>query len=130
MTTPIGLAEGERLVAEATPLPWAADPDDRPDMEWNVHIYAAKTPGDRIAFMSVGVVAEANAALIVAAVNAFPAYLKLASENARLREALGKIWEMDTHVVWSGGSAPEPMYDESGAIGEIAAKALAAEGGA
>ena len=46
-------------------------------------------------------------------------------ERGVLRAALEKIWEMDTHVVWSSGSAPEPMYDESGTFGEIAAKALA-----
>jgi hypothetical protein len=65
--------------------------------------------------------------ILAAEVAALTARLKeVEVERETLREALGKIWEMDTHVVWSGGSAPEPMYDESGSFGELAAKALAA----
>ena len=56
-------------MSEHSPLPWFADPDDRDGMEWNVHIYEA-TPGNRVCFMSNGPCSEANAALIVHAVNA------------------------------------------------------------
>lgn len=46
---------------EATRRPWAADPDDRPGMEWNVHIVDASEPNDRVAFMSNGPRSEAKA---------------------------------------------------------------------
>ena len=50
-----------------TPTPWVADPDDREGYEWNIHILDRK--GDRICFMTSDGPAEANAALIVEAVN-------------------------------------------------------------
>ena len=58
---------------EATARPWAADPDDRDGMEWNVHIVDASEPDNRIAFMSNGPRSVANAALIVRAVNSYDA---------------------------------------------------------
>jgi hypothetical protein len=86
---------------------------------------------DRFANPSAGPYDEdeiwAAGCTLAAEVTALTARLKeVEGEREALREALGKIWEMDTHVVWSGGSAPEPMYDESGSFGELAAKALAA----
>ena len=56
---------------EATPRPWAIDPDDRPGMEWNIHIAQADDLNRRIAFMTSNGPSEANAALIVRAVNHF-----------------------------------------------------------
>jgi len=53
-----------------TPGPWTVDPDDRPNMEWNNHIYAAN--GLAVCFMAHSDgkdvdADEANARLIAAA---------------------------------------------------------------
>lgn len=58
---------------KSTPRPWAADPDTREGYEWNTFIVKADDPNIRIAFMSVGDASEANAALIVQAVNSHDA---------------------------------------------------------
>ena len=55
-------------MSEHTPTPWQADPDDREGYEWNIHI-VDKSGINRICFMSNGPQTEANAALIVKAVN-------------------------------------------------------------
>lgn len=65
-----------------TPLPWAAEPDDREGMEWNVHIVEAAHPHVRVAFTSNGPDSEANAAFIVNAVNNHEAMDKLLAEAA------------------------------------------------
>lgn len=53
-----------------------ADPDERPGYEWNIHIVQQYDPNMRICFMSNiagnGDLSEANAALIVRAVNGLP----------------------------------------------------------
>lgn len=64
--------------AQHTPLPWRIDPDDQPNMAWNNHIVSAVDPNIRIAFMAHdgtgdNEIGEANAALIVRAVNAYDA---------------------------------------------------------
>lgn len=56
-----------------TPEPWAVDPDERAEMEWNNHILGAT--GERICFMAhdgtpTNAAGEANAARIVACINA------------------------------------------------------------
>jgi hypothetical protein len=65
-------------MAEATKRPWVADPDDRDGYEWNIHILQAANTNIRVCFMSNGPSSEANAALIVTAVNQHDALLKCA----------------------------------------------------
>ena len=50
-----------------TPGPWIADPDDRPGMEWNIHVVQADSPDNRICFMTSNGPSRANARLIAAA---------------------------------------------------------------
>jgi hypothetical protein len=66
----------------ATPRPWAADPDEREGYEWNIHIVEAADPHMRIAFTSNGPGSEANAALIVKAVNNHDALVRALEEIA------------------------------------------------
>lgn len=72
----------------ATPRPWVADPDWREGYSWNIHILDAANPEMRICFMTSDGPAQANADLIVEAVNNYDA------AQARIREleaALQKI---------------------------------------
>jgi hypothetical protein len=62
----------------ATKRPWIADPDDREGYEWNIHILQADDTNIRVCFMSNGPASEANAALIVTAVNQHAALLRCA----------------------------------------------------
>jgi hypothetical protein len=57
-------------MTEHSPLPWTADPDDRPGYDWNIHILDAK--GNRVCFMTSDGPSEENAALIVRSVNLLP----------------------------------------------------------
>lgn len=94
--------ELKRLMGEAqTDEPWT--------VVWygDEHLPAIaihRSADDRVCFMPTiqhpadGVQAEANAALIVAAVNALSELLAMAEENARLREALEEIENAET--VW------------------------------
>lgn len=54
-----------------TPTPWAADPDWREGYSWNIHIVDAANPHMRICFMTSDGPAQANADLIVEAVNSY-----------------------------------------------------------
>lgn len=58
-----------------TPTPWYADHDDREGYEWNIHILKSDDPNMRVAFMSNGPNSEANARLIVTAVNSHESLL-------------------------------------------------------
>lgn len=69
----------------ATPTPWAADPDWREGYSWNIHIVDAANPDMRICFMTSDGPAQANADLIVEAVNN---YDRLRAELASARKAL------------------------------------------
>lgn len=74
------LDELKALMAKATVRPWAVDPDDRPDMEWNNHIVSISDPDLTICFMSHddtkdNIEGSANAGLIVNAINALPALI-------------------------------------------------------
>lgn len=71
----------------ASPRPWAIDPDERPGMEWNVHIVERDRPHMRVCFMTSGPEAEANAALIVAAVNAYDGLAQTAAVPDLLKYA-------------------------------------------
>ena len=64
----------------ATPTPWVADPDWREGYSWNIHIVDAANPDMRICFMTSDGPAQANADLIVEAVNNY------ASLKARIEE--------------------------------------------
>lgn len=108
MTQP---AELRALIERAT-LPWVSDPDERPGMEWNFHIY--DTLQRRIAFMSSGEEAEDWADLIVAAVNALPGHLdqidQQAAEIKRLREvSIQSVWDQarENHQLYSATSSRE-----------------------
>jgi hypothetical protein len=68
-----------------TPTPWYADQDQREGYEWNVHIVEHDRPHMRICFMSNGEHSQANARLIVEAVNS---YASLKARIAKLERAL------------------------------------------
>lgn len=67
-----------------TPGPWILDPDERPGMEWNIHVVEASNPDNRICFMASNGPNEANARLISAA----PDLLAALKEAARYVEYL------------------------------------------
>ncbi len=69
----------------ATKRPWIADPDDREGYEWNIHILQADDTNIRVCFMSNGPASEANAALIVTAVNQHAALLRCAEALREVR---------------------------------------------
>lgn len=75
-------------VPKISPRPWAVDPDDRESMEWNVHIVEQARPYMRVCFMSNCSQAEANADLIMKAVNNHDALVKA------LKAAIGHIEHM------------------------------------
>ena len=76
----------KKLMAEATPGPIRLMDGDPLSVDFHAAVYAPKmtgtTPVTKLA---------ANAALIVAAVNALPELVALRKENDRLREALEKL---------------------------------------
>ncbi len=60
------------MTSKHTPGPWLVEHDDRPGMEWNIHIVVTNTPHTRICFMAHRSTednseCEANAHLIAAA---------------------------------------------------------------
>lgn len=71
-------------MAEQSPTPWAADPDDREGMSWNIQIVQANNPNMRVCFMTSGPEAAPNSAFIVKAVNNHAA-LVAALTKARAR---------------------------------------------
>lgn len=71
-----------------SPLPWAADPDWREGYSWNIHIVQQSDPYMRICFMTSDGPAQANADLIVEAVNS---YARLRASNEEMRKALEEI---------------------------------------
>lgn len=95
-----------------TPLPWAVDPDDRPDMEWSFHIVQADDPNIRIAFMCHPN-GEANAAYIVQACNAYPV---LKAENAALKE---RVAELETLVECLIDNDPNDMAADGVTVLEV-----------
>lgn len=75
-----------------TPTPWYADHDDREGYEWNIHILKSDDPNMRVAFMSNGPNSEANARLIVTAVNSHESLLAC-------REALKEIAKLKSQPI-------------------------------
>ena len=72
-----------------TPEPWAIDPDDRPNMQWNNHIVSEANQDIAICFMAHdgtedNECGEANARRIVACVNACAGYATEELEQATL----------------------------------------------
>jgi hypothetical protein len=67
-------------MSEHTATPWAADPDTRAGMEWNVHIVEAANLDNRVCFMTSGPEGEINAAHIVKCVNAHEALVNALEE--------------------------------------------------
>jgi hypothetical protein len=111
-------------VSEHTPTPWAADPDDREDMEWNIHIVEASQPHMRVCFMTSNGPAEANAAFIVEAVNN---HETLKAENKRLRSELEQAracikWTNEVYPdrIYGKGARVELTWDEFNAMREAA----------
>lgn len=71
---------------QPTPTPWIADPDWREGFSWNIHICGAN-PDMRVCFMTSDGPAQANADLIVEAVNNYDRLTKRVEElEAALRE--------------------------------------------
>lgn len=99
-----------------TPGPWTAFYKNKYD-EWHVSLPITGS-SMKLALCSDGIQSEnreADAHLIAAAPD--------------LLEALKKIVVLDTHLVWTGGSVPEPSHEEMGEIAKIAVTAIAkAEG--
>lgn len=86
-------------MAEQSPTPWAADPDDREGMSWNIQIVQEGNPNMRVCFMTSGPEAAPNAAFIVKAVNNHDA-LVAALTKARARiEYLGAACSNEKHFV-------------------------------
>jgi cell division protein ZapA (FtsZ GTPase activity inhibitor) len=114
--------ELEKLLADATPLPWRqgqpdsrkvhphwrdSDGNDRDDcLHKNGWAKTIATVGKEEGDWRDALRQHADAALIVAAVNALPELLAMAEENARLREALQAI--ADRHI-----PDQPPAYDVS-----------------
>ncbi len=65
-------------MSKHTPGPWSLSYDDRPNMEWNIHVVVQDQPHLAVCFMTSDGPSEANAKLIAAA----PALLALAREYA------------------------------------------------
>lgn len=89
--------ELRELLAKATPGPWGAEAITKHSAS-NERPWVGRLSESRYAALSYGetqLEAVANAALIVAAVNALPALLDrveaLEAENARMREALASL---------------------------------------
>ena len=81
-------------MTDHTPTPWAADPDWREGYSWNIHIVDAANPDMRICFMTSDGPAQANAELIVKAVN----------NHATLIEALKDlVFAVEAEVNEKGG---------------------------
>lgn len=99
--------------------PWAVDPDDRPDMEWNNHIVVAAQPHLRICFMTHGDDEdenEANANLIAAAPDLAEA----------LADMLGAHPPISKRIGGEGSPARRAQEDQEAAIAKArAALALA-----
>lgn len=113
MTAPLlteaQIVELRELRAKATPGLWFVDPDDRPGMGWNNHICAG--PHLRVAFMAhdgslENDRGEANAALIVAAVNALPSLLAAAE---RLAEGRPPEWLREVLLTWADEPDETPL---------------------
>lgn len=83
----------EALAARMTQGEWNADPDPRPGMEWNWHIYRGSA--DRIAFMANSPRSKHDAALIVTLVNAVPEITADLRRVEALEAALRRIDDAD-----------------------------------
>ena len=89
--TPEKLAELKRLLDEATPRPWEAY---HPHPHYRQYAVAAVTPEGHLGYAvatTQDVQAEANAELIVAAVNALPVLLDAAAERDALAAKLDAV---------------------------------------
>lgn len=54
-------------MSKHSPAPWALSRDERPDMEWNIHIVQRDAPHLTVCFMTSDGPNEANATLIASA---------------------------------------------------------------
>lgn len=66
-----------------TPGPWSLSYDDRPDMEWNIHVVQADATHLTVCFMTSDGPSEANAKLIAAAPELLEAARKAEAVLAR-----------------------------------------------
>jgi hypothetical protein len=69
-----------------TPTPWAVDPDDRPGMEYNIHIVESARPHHRVCFMASDGPNAENAAFIVRACNSHETLVKALREIVKAYE--------------------------------------------
>ena len=100
--------ELERLMREASPQPWYY-PDDGGHLIYGqrgLSGVAGVFPGSRADPKP----SRANAALIVAAVNALPELLAERAENARLREALQPFIRSEDDFKGAPDNAPYGVY--------------------
>jgi hypothetical protein len=86
----------DALAEKALPQPWSIDPDDRPGMHWNNQIVQASNPNMAVCFMTHDNTPEneegqANAELIVALVNAWPALSAALTQLAAERKDAERI---------------------------------------
>jgi hypothetical protein len=126
---PADLAQLKELVELAnkcSPMPWAVDPDDRPDMEWNNHIVQAAYPHMRVCFMAHAGRDRDNSALensakfIAAASKAIPALRALLAEHAipegwmQDRKQVTELAEHLENVAWQPDSHGDPDCVDQG----------------
>ena len=97
-------------MAEHTPTPWVADPDDREGYEWNIHIIDGQDGHNRICFMSNGPETEANAAFIVKAVNSHDALVEALQKIASLEVTKGAAANLAQRVL-DAVSSPIPSRE-------------------
>lgn len=84
------------MTEKHTPLPWMADPDERPGYEWNIHIVQQADANMRVCFMSRAEdseISEANAELIVRSVNALPELVKALEPFVAIANAVFNQYE-------------------------------------
>jgi hypothetical protein len=88
-------------MAEHSPTPWAADPDDREGYEWNIHIVQESDHDMRVCFMTSGSEAVPNAAFIIRCVNdhdELVAAIRFADTRAVSRAAYPHACEEDKQL--------------------------------
>lgn len=124
----IDLTQLKALHEAATPGPWkACQIGDYTDFDGNSRVIL----GDdrRVAVVQArpgDFEASANADIIEFFRNHSAEIIRRLEAADRMAEALEKIVDKDTHLVWTGGAVKEPSHDEYGELAEIAMDALAA----
>lgn len=118
----LDLTELKALEANATDAPWLSHiVTDIDHNEWPT--FKLETiDGNALDYEHP----ERDASLIAYLRNNAPEIIRRLEAADRMAEALAKIVDKDTHLVWTGGAVKEPSHDEYGEFAEIAMEALAA----